>query len=162
MLPSMDPVPPCVKCNPDSGKLSDGGQVQQIKPAEADLSDAFFSREIDGLDSAVGLRRAMGMKAFYLSMLRGFVQSRRHTVSEIQAALDSRDMKKAEYLSHSLAGISGQVGALRVPQDAQQLEEAISSGSAPELIKRLLAQLEYSLAELINGLDFSLPLADES
>jgi HPt (histidine-containing phosphotransfer) domain-containing protein len=156
-------VPRSVQCNSDSGVHSAGALVHELHPAEADAPDQFFLREIDGLDSALGLRRVMGMRAFYISMLRSFVHSRRHTVSQIQVALQSQDMKKAEYLSHSLVGISGQIGALRVPYDAQQLEEAISSGSAPELVENLLARLEHSLAEIVNGLDSSLPhSADKS
>ena len=159
----MGHLPPSVKCNQDSGGHSAGVLVHKPQPAEAGSPDAFFSQEIDGLDSVLGLRRAMGMRAFYISMLRSFVHSRRHTVSQIQAALESQDIKKAEYLSHSLVGISGQIGALRVPHDAQQLEEAISAGSAPELVESLLAHLEYSLAEIVNGLDSYLPPpADES
>jgi HPt (histidine-containing phosphotransfer) domain-containing protein len=133
------------------------GQAGQL---QAETNDVFFGKNIDGLDTELGLRRAMGMKDFYISMLRSFVQTRRDTIGQIRAALNSRDTKKAEYLSHSLFGISGQIGAVRVPEDALQLESALSAigeVNSSELMESLLEKLEASFENLLTSLDAALP-----
>jgi adenylate cyclase len=69
---------------------------------------------------AVGLTRAMGMKSLYLSMLQRFLD-RGETPARIRDALAAGDFKTAELLSHSLRGVSAQIGALRLPADAERL-----------------------------------------
>lgn len=111
---------------------------------------------VNGLDLEVGLRRAMGINTLYLSMLQGFVETRRATSEEIRSALELQDLKKAELLSHSLRGIAAQIGATLVPQDAQRLEEAIVAASPNETLLQCLRQLDASLSELIGGLEYYL------
>lgn len=108
---------------------------------------------VNGLDLDVGLRRAMGMKTLYLSMLEGFLETRRATSEEIRSALESGDLKKAELLSHSLRGIAAQIGATLVPQDAEKLENAIAAVCSNEILLQCLSDLGISLRELIDGLD---------
>jgi HPt (histidine-containing phosphotransfer) domain-containing protein len=111
---------------------------------------------VNGLDLEVGLRRAMGVNTLYLSMLKGFVETRRATSEEIRSALELLDLKKAELLSHSLRGIAAQIGATLVPQDAQRLEEAIVAASPNETLVKCLRTLDASLRELIDGLEYYL------
>lgn len=112
-----------------------------------------FAPAVSGIDFEIGLRRAMGMKPCYLSMLQGFVETRRDSAENIRLALDLQDLKKAELLSHSLFGLAAQIGATRVPQDAQALEQAISAQHANDLLEPLLDKLRASLSELMDGLD---------
>lgn len=127
---------------------------------QAEANNAFFDIPIDGLDTALGLRRAMGMKDYYISVLRSFVQTRRNTMGQIRAALHSNDTKTAEYLSHSLFGMSGQIGAVHVPEDASQLENALSATGemiSSEQLESLLKKLEASFGQLLENLDAALP-----
>jgi adenylate cyclase len=110
-----------------------------------------------GLDLALGLGRAMGMKPLYLSMLGRYRDGRRDTPARIRQALDACDMKTAELLSHSLCGVSAQIGATRVPADAQALEQAIHAGDSRSSLDPLLARLEGSLGELVAALETGLP-----
>jgi HPt (histidine-containing phosphotransfer) domain-containing protein len=153
----MDHAPKISKHVSSTNELSAAVIASNAAQGQADANDAFFDKNISGLDSALGLQRTMGMKDFYISMLRSFVQTRRNTVGQIRAALNLQDRKKAEYLSHSLFGISGQIGAVRVPEDARQLESAISEMSSAELLESLLQKLEASFEELVNNLDSALP-----
>jgi HPt (histidine-containing phosphotransfer) domain-containing protein len=110
-----------------------------------------------GLDLALGLRRAMGMRPLYLSMLARYRDGRRDTPAQVRRALDAGDMKAAELLSHSLRGVSAQIGATRVPADAQALEQAIHEGHARASLDVLLARLDGSMEELMAALDAGLP-----
>ncbi len=133
-----------------------------VKPAAAgvpgaDSGDAALPEQVAGLDLAVGLTRAMGMKGFYLSMLRRYLDGRSDTPRQIREALDAGDLKNAELLSHSLRGVSAQIGAVRVPADAAALEQAINEGQPRQRLDDLLRELESSLGELIAGLKSELP-----
>lgn len=108
---------------------------------------------ICGLDTELGLRRAMGMKNLYVSMLIRFQDGRRDTPSKVRQALQEGDMKTAELLTHSLRGVAGQIGAIRVPVDAEALEQAIHEAQPREVIEGLLIPLQDSLGELMAALD---------
>ena len=106
-----------------------------------------------GLDTELGLRRAMGMKNLYVSMLIRFQEGRRDMPAKVRQALQEGDMKTAELLTHSLRGVAGQIGAIRVPGDAEALEQAIHEAQPREVIEGLLIPLQESLGELMDALD---------
>ncbi len=114
---------------------------------------------ICGLDTELGLRRAMGVKNLYVSMLRRFQEGRRDTPAKVRQALQEGDMKTAELLTHSLRGVAGQIGAIRVPLDAGALEQAIHEAQPREVMEGLLLALQDSLDELMAALDEGLPAA---
>lgn len=124
---------------------------------EVDSADALMPDHVAGLDLALGLSRAMGLNPLYVSMLRRFQQSHQETIAHIRQALEEGELKTAEMLSHSLRGIAGQIGATRVPQDAEALELALGESLPREAIDGRLAALEVSLGELIGALDAGLP-----
>lgn len=126
------------------------------KPAVAEPA---WPLAIRGLDTELGLRRAMGVKNLYVSMLIRFQEGRRDTPAKVRQALQAGDMKTAELLAHSLRGVAGQIGALRVPLDAGALEQAIHEGRSVEVVEGLLMSLENSLGELMAALDMGLPTA---
>jgi adenylate cyclase len=111
-----------------------------------------FPVVIAGLDTELGLRRAMGVKNLYLSMLTRFLEGRRETPAKIREALQAGDLKTAELLTHSLRGVAGQIGAIRVPLDAGALEQAIHETQPQHVIEGLLSHLQDSLGELTDSL----------
>lgn len=130
-----------------------------LAAAQAGSADVALPEQLAGLDLALGLTRAMGMKAFYLSMLQRFLEGRGDTPTRIREALAAGDFKTAELLSHSLRGVSAQIGALRLPADAEALEQAIHEKKPLQQIEALLAQMEGSLDELMAALRSGLPHA---
>ncbi len=116
---------------------------------------------VHGLDLALGLRRAMGLEALYLSLLGRFREGRRHTLPQLRQALDGGDPKTAERIAHSLRGVAAQIGAVQVPGDAQALEEALQQGQPAEALLPLLAALDVSLGQLLAALDAHLPRGTE-
>ncbi len=150
---------------PDVAAAS-GAAAQAAPPAQAGASieilssatsagspEAPLPAQLNGIDLALGLSRAMGMRPLYFSMLRRYVDGRRDTPTQIRQALDAGDTKTAELLSHSLRGVSAQIGATRVPEYAGALEQALSEGAERLAIDSLLADLDSSLGELIVTLD---------
>lgn len=124
---------------------------------EVDSADALLPDHVAGLDLALGLSRAMGLNPLYVSMLRRFQQSHQQMTARIRQALAEGELKTAEMLSHSLRGIAAQIGATRVPHDAEALELALGESLPREAIDGRLAALEVSLGELIGALDAGLP-----
>jgi HPt (histidine-containing phosphotransfer) domain-containing protein len=145
------------------------GMVQALEQAAApaalsptikpDSTETGWPLLVAGLDTELGLRRAMGVKSLYVSMLTRFREGRRDTPAMIRAALEVGDLKAAELLIHSLRGVAGQIGATRVPLDAGTLEQAIHERQPRKVIEALLIPLQDSLGELIDELDMGLATA---
>lgn len=111
---------------------------------------------IAGLDLALGLHRAMGVKTLYLSMLGRFLEGRRDAPERIREAIRAGDLKGAELLVHSLRGVSAQIGATRIPEDALKLEQALHEERPQAALEALLIPLKSSLGEVISGLQAGL------
>ena len=115
---------------------------------------------VAGLDTDLGLRRAMGVQNLYVSMLTRFLEGRRDTPAKVREALQAGDMKSAELLVHSLRGVAGQIGATRVPLHAGALEQAIHEAQPREVIEALLLPLQDTLGELMDALEKGLAAAE--
>jgi len=130
----------------------------QVSRVESVAGDA-LPESIAGLDLVLGLRRAMGVKTLYLSMLGRFLEGRWDTPQRVRQAVRAGDLKGAELLVHSLRGVSAQIGATRVPEDALALEQALHEERPQAALEALLIPLESSLGEVIAGLQAALPPA---
>ena len=133
--------------------------IVSLAAAEPAAAEPAWPLVICGLDTELGLRRAMGVKNLYVSMLIRFQEGRRDTPAKVRQALQAGDMKTAELLTHSLRGVAGQIGAIRVPLDAGALEQAIHEARPREVIEGLLMPLQDSLGELMAALDAGLATA---
>ncbi|MDO8948140.1 MAG: PAS domain S-box protein [Desulfocapsaceae bacterium] len=112
---------------------------------------------IAGIDMADGLRRVLGKKPLYLSMLRRFVAGQKSVVAEILKALEGNFLDTAERLAHTLKGVSGTIGATGLQQLAKKLETAIRERGPREVIDARIDELEIVLATLITQLEQQLP-----
>ena len=115
--------------------------------------------DIPGLDTANGLRRVLGKKELYLSMLRKFAASQQHVASEIVAALDAGDWSSAERLAHTLKSVAANIGAGELKSAAGLLETAISERQERIQVDGLLASAATLLGVLIETLVARLPSA---
>jgi adenylate cyclase len=151
------PPPPAADHNTvqaDKMDAAASGGGRTVTVAEPGLPDA-----LAGLDIPLGLSRAMGMQALYLSMLQRYRDGRKDAPQQIRQALERGDLPAAELLSHSLLGLSAQIGATRVPDAAQALELAIHEQRPREEFEVLLLRMQEALDELIGALESGLPSA---
>ena len=122
----------------------------EIKPQAAQNAD--LPSGIDGLDTANGLRRVLGKKPLYLSMLRKFVAGQKFATAEILKAVEGNDWGVAERIAHTLKGVSGNIGATSLQHLAGKLEAAIKARRPREevdvQIGGLKKQLAYFIAQL--------------
>ena len=127
------------------------------EPKAQAIQDALLPSGIDGLDMANGLRRVLGKKPLYLSMLRKFVAGQKTATAKILEALDGNDWSSAERFAHTLKGVSGNIGATELQQLAEKLESSIKENSSREKLDALLEQVKKPLDELIRQLEQTLP-----
>lgn len=84
--------------------------------------------KIQGLDTALGLKRVGGNKTLYLKILNKFQESQSDTVERIQRALDHNNIEEAKREAHTLKGLAGSIGALELQETAKSVEQLIEDG----------------------------------
>jgi len=114
-----------------------------VSPRAAALGD--LPSGIDGLDMTGGLRRVLGKKPLYVSMLRKFVAGQKSAAPAIVGALDATDWGRAERLAHTLKGVSGNIGAAGIQRLAEELETAIREREPRGAVDARLAGLSKCL-----------------
>ena len=113
--------------------------------------------DIEGLNTSEGLRRVLGKKSLYLSMLRKFAAGQKNFAEQMSQALEVEDKTLAERLAHTLKGVAGNIGAEPIQQAAAELETAIKTEQSRSEIDLLLIQVDNLLESLIQQLAAKLP-----
>ena len=116
---------------------------------------------IPGLDAADGLRRLLGRREAYVSLLRRFATGQAGVMRDIRAALADGRRADAERGAHTLKGIAGSIGARQLQREAGDVEAALRRGATPEEVAPLLDPAERTLGELITALLRTLPAESE-
>ena len=104
---------------------------------------------IPGIDTAAGLKRVAGNMALYRNLLARFGEGQADAPAAIRAALLAGDRALAERLSHTLKGVSGNIGAAAVQAAAAELERAIRDGAAADAP---IGALERELQSVVGAL----------
>ena len=121
-------------------------------------SDDLPLPQMSGLDAQAGLRRVLGKKPFYLSLLRKFATGQGRAVQDMRQALQAPDRETAERMAHTLKGITGSLGFLVLQQQAEAMQHAIHRGESLESLEPALAQLQVELTQAIAELQRQLGL----
>jgi CheY-like chemotaxis protein len=121
------------------------------------VDDLSFLPGIEGLDAFNGLRRVLGKKALYESMLRKFMTGQKTVVASIARELQENSWEGAERLAHTLKGVAGSIGATDLASLATQIELALNERQPRPQIEDLLKQLATPLDHLISQLERHLP-----
>jgi CheY-like chemotaxis protein len=125
--------------------------VVATRPVEAALPVG-----VEGLDIDNGLRRVLGKRALYLSMLNKFVVGQRDTIAQLRAALAAGDADTAERIAHTTKGVAGNIGAAGVQAAAEQVERALRDKLGEDELKQRIDALEPPLSALVAALDAAL------
>jgi HPt (histidine-containing phosphotransfer) domain-containing protein len=118
-------------------------------------------RSIAGLDTAAGLRRVLGKQAAYYKLLHTFVRDQGDLPSRLAERLAVNDRAGAGVLLHTLRGVAGNIGAVKVQTLAQQLEQALTRETPDELAPRQEA-VTVELERLLAAIQAALPTAAEA
>ena len=112
-------------------------------------SDDLPLPQMPGLDAPAGLRRVLGKKPFYLSLLRKFATGQGRAVLDLRQALQAQDRETAERMAHTLKGITGSLGLVMLQQQAEALQHAVHRGETTEVLEPALAQLQTDMDQAI-------------
>ncbi|QLA83518.1 PAS domain S-box protein [Acidovorax sp. JMULE5] len=134
-----------------AGASSDWG-ADGMAPEGADAAVAAAFPAVAGLDTRLGLQRALGKPGLYAEMLRRFVQGQSSVIAHLEQAVASADVVLAERLAHTLRSVAANIGAQEVSAHAQALEQALRSGAGAEMSAGLTATLGAALQPLLTGL----------
>jgi signal transduction histidine kinase/DNA-binding response OmpR family regulator/HPt (histidine-containing phosphotransfer) domain-containing protein len=112
---------------------------------------------IQGLDSALGLRRVSGKIVLYETILRKYIAGQATVVDELRAAVENQDFELAKRLAHTTKGVSGNIGATEVQDIAAEIEAGLGEGVDAVVILDQLTVLHSALAPLLQSLAACLP-----
>jgi len=133
-----------------------GKKASKDKKAEG-VADNAALLVIDGLDVELGMRRVLGKKPLYLSMLRKYVSNQANTPTELRAALDAGDTATAERIAHSAKGVSGNIGAAGLQAMAAEIEKMIREGADRNALDEKIAPFSEAQTAMIAALRNHLP-----
>lgn len=122
-------------------------------------SDEANFNDLPGLDSSVGLSRVLNNEKLYASLLQQYIKGQSTAASRIRQALQERNWQLVSSISHSLKGVSGNIGATGIAKSATAIEQAARSRDPDNLIPSLLAILENELSLLSSAIQTRFPAA---
>ena len=109
---------------------------------------------VAGVDTRLGLQRALGKPALYTEMLRRFVQGQGHVIADLREAIATGDLALAERLAHTLRSVAANIGAEGVAVKAQALEQALRARPTRDVddLEPTLVALADTLEPVMQGL----------
>ncbi len=135
-----------------------------LAPPETPKKPSGDLPSIPGLDTALGLKRVLGKKDFYLNILRMFVANQGKAPEEIRRSLEAGDMETAQRLAHTAKGVSGNIGATELQELSARVEKCIKEGMPRAEIEAALLPYGEAHAALVDRLrtDLGVPAATEA
>ena len=117
---------------------SAGTPFEKTGPAEN-----FEIPEFETIDTADGLDRIGGNSKLYFSLLRKFYDAQLNALEEIEKVLASGNIKNALLRIHSISGIAGNLGAVKLYQAASLLEAELKKGIVKQISEDFLLRLYW-------------------
>jgi two-component system, sensor histidine kinase and response regulator len=109
--------------------------------------------DIPILDIQSALARLGGNQEIYEKVLTAFIAEYKIAANAINEMINKREMEKAGQYIHSLKGVAGNIGAVRIQYVCQDIEKAISEQNSTKLSDLLLNLLDThnKTLQLIDG-----------
>jgi PAS domain S-box-containing protein len=116
--------------------------------------------DLPGIDTCAGLPFMNHKVAFYEKMLKAFPARFGSVAEAIRIALASGNWEQAEQTAHSLKGVAGSIGATRLQQAANRIDDALRcrDGACRNEFRNELNQitefdeLDAALSEVLSGI----------
>ena len=123
----------------------------KARPATGELA------ELRSLDVAQGVRRIGGKVEAYRKQLYRFREHYAGAADELQRLLAEQGSIAAEAYCHALKGVSGNLGANELYACANELDELLKQGNAPQ--PELFVRLRQALQQVLDDIDGLAPVA---
>ena len=142
---------------PAEKKCVESGRPQQ----QEDRHEARDTISIPGVDVEAGLNNSGGSETVYLDILADFCRDAQNRIDKIFAALYSGDTRLFITHVHALKGAARSIGAMRVGDDAADLEES-AAGADVESVKYKTSELGGTLRILLQDIETVVQKASET
>jgi HPt (histidine-containing phosphotransfer) domain-containing protein len=122
-------------------------QAAEIEAKPAKAADDVFLPEIDGVDVRDGLARVAGNQRLYKDLLMRFAMDQNDVGAQISSALESRDLKLAERIAHTVKGVAGNMSIRKIFSSAGSVEKAICERdpALPALLGEFRSLLDHQV-----------------
>jgi signal transduction histidine kinase/CheY-like chemotaxis protein len=114
----------------------------------ANASNAPPFPAIEGIDTAGGLRRMLGKRDLYASLLNDFADAEENTPDAIRTALANNDVEGARRIAHTLKGSAANIGAGAVRDLAATLEQSMPGAATAVQLNGLERALQRQIASI--------------
>jgi len=137
--------------HPESADVSpSSGKTAMISDSGDDLAAL---KAIDGLDVDAALNRMTGNIALYIRLLNQFLKLHRHDADKLAHHLTAGDFDAIGHVTHSLKGLAGTLGAVRLEQAALESEKSVRQHKSATEIELQLKPTITALTDLLKALD---------
>lgn len=116
-----------------------------------------FKINVPGLNSELGLRRMLGKKEVYISILRKYVLNEKDAFIKIEKLLSIGDWNSAERIAHTLKSVSGSIGAVQIQVKSAEIETAIREHTSYDILNSIIKEASAMLTKMIGYLENILP-----
>ena len=127
------------------------GATQQLS------KDGLPTLVIEGLDTRQAMRRVLGKKEAYLSLLRKFVVGQADAARRVVRALEKGDFSEMEIIAHTVKGLAGNIGANNMQACAESLEQAVKGKLERQVIQAALDLFASTLEKTLAAIEKSVP-----
>jgi two-component system sensor histidine kinase/response regulator len=125
-----------------------------VEDAAPPAADDGIPRDIQGLDTELGLQRLLNKKPLYLEMLMRYAAGQREAIGKLRSAMAAHDFAAAQAIVHTTKAVSGTIGATVVQEKAARLDAALREGGAgTDVLFESLESLEAEMLPLLDALD---------
>ncbi|MFO8031871.1 MAG: response regulator, partial [Desulfohalobiaceae bacterium] len=125
-------------------------QGSQILQTGASADDSGLPEYMEGFDLDQGLKSTDGDAAFYLKMLHRFKEQLEGEFAFIDDKLQQAENEEGPRLVHTLKGIAGTVGAVRLAGIAKSMDQAFKEGGeiTQEMRQELIQAMQAAQDQL--------------
>jgi signal transduction histidine kinase/DNA-binding response OmpR family regulator len=114
--------------------------------------------EIEGIDSAAGLRRAVNNRELYMKLLHQYVTDFETAPARIRECLATGQQDEALRMAHTIKGTAGNLGANEAQAYAGELEGAIRAGEEGTELEDKIVSFEKSHNKAVSSIVAALGL----
>ncbi len=154
---SVDATTISIRANEDNQQIPSPQTPIEIREETDAIPHTTLPTTIPGINIALGIRRALGKPALFLSMLRQFRHGQQFAIQQIEQALAQEDWQTAERVAHTLKGTAANIAATAIQQEAQAIETLIRQHPDKQTVLTTMLPLRTLLDSLISSIVSVLP-----
>lgn len=107
---------------------------------------------LQGIDVELGLSKVAGNKELYIRLLNKFLQNNKKTIDDIGKAIAQSDYECIKQISHTIKGVSGNLGMTGLFESSSTLEKA-AKDSRVDIVEEHFVQFSSELHTVLSSIE---------